>query len=99
MTLFLEPSNHPLNSISSEAYHNPTLYPASSLGQMDHSLKHAKCHVFTINNIILTSPYPFPPPNFTQYQLSPDDPDPSTTHIVLLSDNHFPVLAWVPVSP
>ena len=66
---------------------------------MDRSLKHAKRHVFAIDNDILVSPYPFPPPNFSRFQLSPDDPDPSAMHFALFSDNRFPALAWVPVSP
>ena len=57
-----------------------------------------KRYVYVIGDDILTSPCPFPP-RVAVHGLSPDDPDPSVTHLTCHSDNRYPAMAWVPTKP
>ena len=53
-------------------------------------------YVYAIGDNILTSLCPFPPPSLAADELTPDDPDPSLTHLTCRSDNRYPTLSWVP---
>ena len=86
-------------------YHSPA-FPSFTTGsfppqmaQMPAPSKPSlKRYVYVIGDDILTSPCPFPP-HVAVHGLSPDDPDPSVTHLTCHSDNRYPAMAWVPTKP